>query len=118
VGAFAATGQPRVSKQPIAAWRDAQFARAAQELRGTTFVAHVRYASTGELTVANTHPFLQDGALFAHNGVAQGLDRLDGRLAELGAAGLAGGQTDSERVFALSDLDPAAAASQHPGRVT
>jgi predicted glutamine amidotransferase len=101
VGAFGSEGQPEVSKQPIAAWEDAQFAAAARDLRGTTFVAHVRYASTGAHTMANTHPFLQDGRLFAHNGVVQGLSELDRRLADLGAAGLVGGETDSERIFAL-----------------
>jgi predicted glutamine amidotransferase len=101
VGAFGPGGQPEVSKQPIAAWEDAQFAAAAQDLRGTTFVAHVRYASTGAHTMANTHPFEQDGRLFAHNGVVEGLGELDRRLADLGAAGLVGGETDSERVFAL-----------------
>ena len=101
VGTFGPAGEPAVSKQPIAAWEDAQFAAAARDLRGTTFVAHVRYASTGAHTLANTHPFLQDGRLFAHNGVVQGLGELDRRLAELGAAGLAGGETDSERIFAL-----------------
>jgi predicted glutamine amidotransferase len=101
VGTFGPAGEPEVSKQPIAAWEDAQFATAAQDLRGTTFVAHVRYASTGAHTMANTHPFLQDGRLFAHNGVVQGLGEMDRRLADLGAAGLAAGETDSERVFAL-----------------
>jgi predicted glutamine amidotransferase len=101
VGTFGPAGQPEVSKQPIAAWEDAQFAAAAQDLRGTTFVAHVRYASTGAHTMANTHPFEQDGRLFAHNGVVEGLGELDRRLADLGAAGLVGGETDSERVFAL-----------------
>ena len=101
VGTFGPAGRAAVSKQPIAAWEDAQFAAAARDLRGTTFVAHVRYASTGAHTLANTHPFLQDGRLFAHNGVVQGLDELDRHLAELGAAGLADGETDSERVFAL-----------------
>lgn len=64
-------------------------------------MAHVRYASTGAHTIPNTHPFQQDGRLFAHNGVVKGLSELDGRLADLGAAGLAGGETDSERIFAL-----------------
>ena len=88
IGAFGAGGRPVVYKQPIAAWRDAGFATAARQMHGTTFVAHVRYASTGKHTVANTHPFLQDGRLFAHNGVVQGLPDLDRRLAELGEAGL------------------------------
>ncbi len=52
-------------------------------------------------TALATHPFLQDGRLFAHNGVVGGLDVLDARLAELSVADLVLGQTDSERVFAL-----------------
>ena len=101
VGTFGRTGEPAVTKQPIAAWEDAQFAAAARDLRGTTFVAHVRYASTGAHTMANTHPFVQDGRLFAHNGVVQGLGELDRHLAGLGAAALVKGETDSERIFAL-----------------
>jgi glutamine amidotransferase len=42
-----------------------------------TFLAHVRYASTGAHTPANTHPFAQDGRLFAHNGVIEDLTRLE-----------------------------------------
>jgi predicted glutamine amidotransferase len=114
VGTFGPAGQPEVSKQPIAAWEDAQFAAAARDLRGTTFVAHVRYASTGAHTMANTHPFQQDGRLLAHNGVVQGLSELDGRLAGLGAAGLVGGETDSERVFALITAET----RRHGGDVT
>src|ERR1039457_1483075 len=101
VGTFGPAGEPEISKQPIAAWEDAQFATAAQDLRGTTFVAHVRYASTGAHTMATTHQFLQDGRLFAHNGVVQGLGEMDRRLADLGASGLVAGETDSERIFAL-----------------
>jgi predicted glutamine amidotransferase len=62
-------------------------------------VAHVRYASTGELSVRNTHPFEQDGRLFAHNGVIEGLGRLEAELGE--DRSLVHGETDSERFFAL-----------------
>jgi predicted glutamine amidotransferase len=101
LGVFDATGAPVLRKQPMAAWQDAEFATEAHELTGTTFVAHVRYASTGSVSELNTHPFLQDGRIFAHNGVVAGLDVLDDRLGELGVADLVLGQTDSERVFAL-----------------
>ncbi|MGO4617584.1 class II glutamine amidotransferase [Nocardia sp. 2YAB30] len=101
LGVFNGDGKPVVSKQPIAAWEDTAFACEAHEMTGTTFIAHVRYASTGALDVRNTHPFLQDDRIFAHNGVVSGLDVLDARLAELRAADLVLGQTDSERVFAL-----------------
>lgn len=103
-------GDPVVIKAPLAAWQDAEFATAAHDLRGTTFVAHVRYASTGGLTMENTHPFEQDGRLFAHNGVFTGLDVVDARIAELGVTGLVRGDTDSERLFALITAETRVAA--------
>ena len=101
IGTFDDEQRPVVDKQPVAAWHDTQFVSAAREVSSTTFVAHVRYASTGSLSRENTHPFAQDGRLFAHNGVVEGLDELDARLETLGGAHLVQGQTDSERVFAL-----------------
>jgi predicted glutamine amidotransferase len=101
IGVFDRAGSPVVAKQPIAAYQDADFAREARGLSSTTFLAHVRYASTGALSVENTHPFCQDGRLFAHNGAFDGLDSLDARLVELHADALVEGQTDSERMFAL-----------------
>jgi predicted glutamine amidotransferase len=101
LGVFDPHGRPQLHKEPIAAWQDTQFATEAHQLTGTTFVAHVRYATTGSLDVRNTHPFLQDGRIFAHNGVVEGLDGIDERLRELGTDGLVLGETDSERVFAL-----------------
>jgi glutamine amidotransferase len=101
LGVFNKRGRPQLDKQPMAAWEDAAFATEAHELTGTTFIAHVRYATTGALDVRNTHPFLQDGRIFAHNGVLEGLDILDKRLREVGTDDLVLGGTDSERVFAL-----------------
>ncbi len=100
IGFYDAGGSPVVSKQPIAAFEDRRFAEEAKEVDARTFVAHVRFASTGALTVNNTHPFEQDGRLFAHNGVIEGLPALE---AELGPEGMAPvhGDTDSERWFAL-----------------
>ena len=48
-----------------------------------------------------SHPFEQDGRLFAHNGAFGDLQRLDQHVAELGVTDLVQGQTDSERLFAL-----------------
>jgi predicted glutamine amidotransferase len=99
IGSFDAAGNPRVDKQPLAAYEDREFAREAKDLESRTFVAHVRYASNGGLTRPNTHPFEQDGRLFAHNGVIGDTDALD---RELGPdRELVHGETDSERFFAL-----------------
>lgn len=101
IGTYDADGRAHVAKQPLAAWEDHAFAREARDLESTTFLAHVRYASIGAHTLVNTHPFEQDGRLFAHNGAFGGLRRLEQRLARLGVADLVHGQTDSERLFAL-----------------
>jgi predicted glutamine amidotransferase len=99
IGWFDADGRAHVAKQPMAAYEDEAFAREARELESTTFIAHVRYATTGGLEPGNTHPFEQDGRLFAHNGVIHDLDRLERKLGEANA--LVRGDTDSERLFAL-----------------
>jgi predicted glutamine amidotransferase len=99
LGTFTEDGEPVISKQPIAAYEDQEFGRVAREVTSHTFVAHVRYASTGDLTHENTHPFEQHGRLFAHNGVIGDLDRLDEELGD--TRSLVKGQTDSERYFAL-----------------
>lgn len=101
LGVFDKHGQPHVYKEPIAAWQDAKFATEAHQMTGTSVIAHVRYATTGSLDIRNTHPFLQDGRIFAHNGVLEGLDVLDARLREVGTDDVVLGDTDSERVFAL-----------------
>jgi predicted glutamine amidotransferase len=99
LGTFDADGTPRVDKAPIAAYQDREFAQQAKERVSTTFLAHIRYASTGGLLPQNTHPFQQRGRLFAHNGVIEDLPRLEAELGEYHS--LVQGDTDSERFFAL-----------------
>lgn len=97
---------PEVEKEPVAAYADADFRREATERVSERFLAHVRYASVGAHTLENTHPFLRDGRVFAHNGHIGGLDRLE---AELGAdMAYVHGDTDSERFFALATREIAA----------
>ncbi len=78
LGCFEEDGTPVVSKQPLAAYEDHEFACEAREVSSPTFIAHVRYASTGAVSPENTHPFEQRGRLFAHNGVIEDLERLGG----------------------------------------
>lgn len=99
LGVFDSQGSPQVWKQPLAAYADEKFAREAKQCESATFLAHIRYASTGGLEPANTHPFLQHGRLFAHNGVIGDLPCLEDRLGEY--RDLVQGDTDSERFFAL-----------------
>lgn len=99
LGIFDAAGRPVVHKQPIAAFADRAFAREARTEHSRTFLAHIRFASTGDKTRVNTHPFEQDGRLLAHNGVLARLDRIEERLGD--DRSLLKGETDSERLFAL-----------------
>ncbi|MGZ4174200.1 MAG: class II glutamine amidotransferase [Solirubrobacteraceae bacterium] len=99
IGWFSPEGAPHVHKRPIAAYDDAQFARDAHHVDSRTFIAHVRFASSGGLTVENTHPFKERGRLFAHNGVIGDMSALEAELGD--EQRLVHGGTDSERYFAL-----------------
>jgi predicted glutamine amidotransferase len=99
LGYFDRAGAPHVDKQPLAAYGDRAFAHEARTIESATFVAHVRFASTGALQTLNTHPFEQRGRLFAHNGVIEDLPALERQVAD--GMKLVQGDTDSERLFAL-----------------
>jgi glutamine amidotransferase len=106
IATFDPDGTPQVDKRPVAAYQDEEFAREARERRSPTFLAHVRYASTGGLDLQNTHPFEQHGRVFAHNGHIGGLGELERHLGADRA--LVHGDTDSERFFALATREIAA----------
>ena len=98
IGTFS-DGVPDLDKRAVRAAGDDLFATQAHDERSRTFIAHVRYASVGELSEENTHPFEQDGRLLGHNGVLSDLDAIDERLGDVRE--LVRGTTDSERLFAL-----------------
>jgi glutamine amidotransferase len=99
LGTFDEHGHAEVAKQPLAAYEDQQFAMEAREVRSHTFIAHIRYASTGAVELKNTHPFEQESRLFAHNGVIGDVPALERKLGN--STSLVKGDTDSERYFAL-----------------
>jgi predicted glutamine amidotransferase len=99
LGYYEENGQPVALRQPLAAYEDEQFAAEARDITSRTFVAHIRYASGTPVALKNTHPFEQDGRLFAHNGVIGDLPALERELGD--AMSGVHGDTDSERYFAL-----------------
>jgi glutamine amidotransferase len=99
IGFFGSGGAPVVDKQPEPAFADQEFRRGARQARSVTFVAHVRYATAGNRTLANTHPFTMGGRIMAHNGGLGELGRLEEQLGRYRE--LVQGDTDSERYFAL-----------------
>ena len=99
IGYYDESDDPVVDKQALAAYEDQQFAQEAREISSPTFVAHVRHASGTPVTLRNTHPFVQAGRLFAHNGVIEDIPGLERELGD--GMSMVGGETDSERYFAL-----------------
>jgi len=89
-------------RNPVQASEDPAYRHFARRLDASEMLVHLRYASTGEVSLVNTHPFSQDGRLFAHNGVVGDLDRIETRLGANRAMVM--GDTDSERFFALITL--------------
>jgi predicted glutamine amidotransferase len=87
---------------PEAAYSDGTF-RQVTAMRGRIFNVHVRRATMGGLTLANTHPFCLGSYSFGHNGTIVRYPRLltPGVSRPLG-------DTDSEHFFNLlmSDFDP------------
>ena len=94
-------GTPQVAKKPVAAYASERFGRIATALRSRAMIAHVRLSSGTGHCEENTHPFLQDGILSAHNGVLEVTDQMRRRVRELGAAHHVQGTTDSEWMAAL-----------------
>jgi len=99
IGFFDPAGGPVLDKQPEPAYTDQEFFREARQARSVTFVSHVRFATAGSRTLANTHPFTMRGRIMAHNGGFGELDRLEEQLGPY--RDLVEGDTDSERYFAL-----------------
>jgi predicted glutamine amidotransferase len=89
-------------RNPVEAAGDAAYQAVAHRLVASEMIVHLRYANTGVTSQVNTHPFAQDGRLFAHNGVVGNLDEIEERLGENRAMVM--GETDSERFFALITL--------------
>jgi glutamine amidotransferase len=100
-------GLPHVRRGILPAHSDETFLEAGRGIRSRLVVAHVREASVGPVRHENTHPFLHDRWLFAHNGtVARYKDNPDVRTALAAEIDpdlrlLVRGDTDSERCFYL-----------------
>jgi predicted glutamine amidotransferase len=61
-------GSAQVRRGILPAHADATFVEAGRSIRSRIVIAHVRDASVGPVLRENTHPFLFDRWLFAHNG--------------------------------------------------
>lgn len=100
-GAEADDEPTRCASSPHSAALDPAYADLAAQPLGSAGLVHLRWA-TGGLPVAaeNTHPFVDGGYAFAHNGHVAPIAHLDALLSDATKAKLVG-DTDSERYFRL-----------------
>lgn len=95
---------PHVIKSARTAVADNLFQRVSGIVSSQTVVAHLRRATTGQISMVNCHPFQYGNWIFAHNGEIPGFDGvreefLDRLLPKLRRFVL--GDTDSEVLFYL-----------------
>jgi predicted glutamine amidotransferase len=86
------------------AWNDRNLNSLSQKIQSTCFFAHVRAASTGEVSESNCHPFAFKNLLFMHNGGIEDFEavkRVLRRKLSDEIYNWVRGQTDSEHLFAL-----------------
>lgn len=101
IATFNADRSPSIWRKPVAANRSETFIALAgsHDVRSRTFLAHIRHATEAEPSMENTHPFEQNGRIFAHNGVVGDLPEIRRRLGSY--TDLIRGDTDSEHYFTL-----------------
>jgi glutamine amidotransferase len=102
IAALSAEDALLLIRNPVQASADRLYQGFARSAEACQFLVHLRYASTGNQSLTNTHPFMQDGRVFGHNGVVGDLERLERRLGEHRL--MVTGETDTERLFALITL--------------
>lgn len=87
------------ASSPESALDDPRYDELARSRLGRAGLVHLRWATPGiAVGPENTHPFIDDGYAFAHNGHVSPVHRLESLLTEESRARLRG-TTDSERYF-------------------
>lgn len=76
LGWYGERGVPGVFRDTRPAWSDANLAALCHQIRSGMFMAHVRSATSGEVSRANCHPFTLGRHLFMHNGQIGGYEQI------------------------------------------
>ena len=117
VGWYGARPEPGIYRGTLPAWSDANLASLCHQVAAPMFLAHVRSATSGEVSMANCHPFAYGRHLFMHNGQIGGYERIRRSVEAMVPDDLYAsrrGNGDSEAIFLAAlghglDVDPLAA---------
>ena len=120
IGWYGARPEPGIYRGTLPAWSDANLASLCHQVEASMFLAHVRSATSGEVSMANCHPFAAGRHLFMHNGQIGGYDRIRRSVEAMIPDDLYArrrGNGDSEAIFLAAlgqdlDADPASALSR------
>ncbi|MGH2341980.1 class II glutamine amidotransferase [Segnochrobactraceae bacterium EtOH-i3] len=76
IGWYGEREAPGLYRDIHPAWSDPNLASLCRQIRSGLFLAHVRSATSGEVSRANCHPFALGRTLFMHNGQIGGYERV------------------------------------------
>lgn len=76
IGWYGERPEPGTYHGVLPAWSDGNLHSLCRQIRSRMFAAHVRSATSGEVTAANCHPFSHGRHLFLHNGQVGGYERV------------------------------------------
>lgn len=105
LGWYGERDTPGVFRDTRPAWSDANLAALCHQTRSGMFMAHVRSATSGEVSRANCHPFSLGRHLFMHNGQIGGYDAIRRAIESLipdEVYGARRGTGDSEAIFLIA----------------
>jgi len=95
---------PAVFRSILPAWNDRNLQYLSEKIRSNCILGHVRAANSGQVSMANCHPFHYQRFLFMHNGSIGGFKYIKRHLRRAlddKFYNFIQGQTDSEHLFAL-----------------
>ncbi len=102
IGWYGARAEPGLYRGTLPAWSDANLASLCHQVEAGLFLAHVRSATSGEVSMANCHPFTAGRQLFMHNGQIGGYPAVRRAVESLIPDSLYAarrGNSDSEAIF-------------------
>lgn len=80
IGWYGEREEPGLYRGILPAWSDRNLSSLCRQLKSHLFLAHVRSATTGGVSMSNCHPFNMGKHLFMHNGQIGGYERIKRRI--------------------------------------
>ena len=117
IGWYGEREEPGTYRGVLPAWSDGNLSSLCRQIRSRMFAAHIRSATSGDVSPANCHPFTLGRHLFMHNGQIGDYERIRRRVDALIPDDLYAhrrGNGDSEVIFLAAlgrglDADPVGA---------